>query len=135
MSGETELNKLLQTLEAQCSAEDYVFVSVEPEALGINLGDIYGLFREKEGTSLVLSRKVAERFGCDYDGVFHCISLSVHSSLEAVGLTAAISTALAKDGISANVVAAFYHDHIFVNSDKSQQALECLRRLSTLSEE
>ena len=59
--------------------------------------------------------------------VFRLISLHVHSSLDAVGLTAAFSTALGNAGISANVVAAYYHDHIFVPTDKADKALNVLQ--------
>jgi hypothetical protein len=61
--------------------------------------------------------------------VFQRITLSVHTSLEAVGLTAAVSSALAREGISANVVAAYYHDHIFVPVAKANQALSCILKL------
>lgn len=62
--------------------------------------------------------------------LFRAITLEVHSSLNAVGLTAAVSGALARRGISANVVAAFYHDHIFVPAGQAQEALETLGALS-----
>ncbi len=58
------------------------------------------------------------------------ITLNVHSALEAVGLTAAVATALTREGISANVVAAYYHDHIFVPEVDAERALEALRALS-----
>ena len=66
----------------------------------------------------------------EYEQVFCCITLQVHSSLEAVGLTAVFSTRLAERGISANVVAGYYHDHIFVQSDYAETALDALRKLS-----
>jgi hypothetical protein len=47
----------------------------------------------------------------------------VHSSLEAVGLTAAVAGALTAAGISANVVAAFHHDHVFVPADRAEAAM------------
>ena len=53
----------------------------------------------------------------------------VHSSLAAVGLTAAVAAALADHGISANVVAAFYHDHIFVPAERAEEALAALRAI------
>jgi hypothetical protein len=61
------------------------------------------------------------------------ITLKVHSSLEAVGLTAAFSRALTEAGISANVVAAYYHDHIFVPATDAERAIEALRQLSAAS--
>lgn len=62
-----------------------------------------------------------------FEGSFRQITLTVHSSLEAVGLTAAVSTKLASKGISANVIAAYYHDHIFVQSSKADAGLLALQ--------
>jgi len=62
----------------------------------------------------------------NYESVYKLISLNVHSSLDAVGLTAAFSTKLAEKNISANVVAAYYHDHIFVPEEKAEQALAAI---------
>lgn len=58
------------------------------------------------------------------------ITLTVHSSLEAVGLTAAVSKALAENAVSCNVVAAFYHDHLFVRQQDTAATLEILNELS-----
>nr|WP_275889019.1 ACT domain-containing protein [Desulforhopalus vacuolatus] len=66
-----------------------------------------------------------------YEGVFKGITLTVHSSLEAVGLTAAISSKLAEKGISANVIAAYYHDHIFVQTEKAEMAMEALNEFGS----
>ena len=52
------------------------------------------------------------------------------ATLEAVGLTAAFSKALAENDISCNVVAAFYHDHLFVRQQDSEKAMEILNGLS-----
>ena len=54
-------------------------------------------------------------------------SLMIHSSLDAVGLTAAVASRLADHGISANVVAGYYHDHIFVPVEAAEQALGALK--------
>ena len=85
------------------------------------------VFKENEGISLVIDRKTADENDIPYDSVFRLISLHVHSSLDAVGLTSAFSTALGNAGISANVVAAYYHDHIFVPTDKAEVALNVLQ--------
>lgn len=66
----------------------------------------------------------------EFEGSFRQITLTVHSSLEAVGLTAAVSTKLAAKGISANVIAAYYHDHIFVQTAKAELALSVLQEFS-----
>ncbi|MCH8264724.1 MAG: ACT domain-containing protein, partial [Proteobacteria bacterium] len=80
--------------------------------------------------SLILEQEVADRGGLSYASVFRAITLTVHSSLDAIGLTAAVAGKLAEHGISANVVAASYHDHIFVPRDKAEQALKLLAALS-----
>ena len=76
------------------------------------------------------SQHIAKQNNIAYTGLFSCITLMVHSSLDAVGLTAAVATKLTEANISANVVAAFYHDHIFVALDDTEQALSSLRDLA-----
>ena len=87
-------------------------------------------FAEAEGLTLVLPKSRADAAGCGYEGVFRCITLEVHSSLDAVGLTAAVSQALAAAGIPANVVAAYYHDHVFVPALRADEALAALQALT-----
>lgn len=127
MTGITDLQTLLRSLSPVLKPEEYVFITLPragwKEVSGL---DPVSVFREDEGFSLIVNRRMADSSGLSYDGVFRLISLSVHSSLEAVGLTAALSTALAGQGISANVVAAFYHDHFFVPASKAELALKAL---------
>ena len=87
-------------------------------------------FHEEEGLSLVITREVAEEADIVFDCTFRLISLRVHSSLEAVGLTAAIAGKLASKGISANVIAAFHHDHILVPTRQAEDALAALKEIS-----
>lgn len=87
------------------------------------------LFHESEGLSAIISREQADQSGYDYDGGYRQITLEVYSDLAGVGLTAAVSTALAEAGIPANVVAAFNHDHVFVPAGLAAQALDVLERL------
>ena len=84
---------------------------------------------EPEGRTLVLPRERAASLGLAYGFVASWITLRVHSSLDAVGLTAAVATALAAEGISANVVAGYYHDHVFVPWVRASDALDALRAL------
>ncbi|MEX0350018.1 MAG: ACT domain-containing protein [Paracoccaceae bacterium] len=80
---------------------------------------------EPEGLSLIIPAH-----GAAADEVpMRCITLQVNSSLEGVGLTAAVSTALAKAGIAANVVAAYHHDHVYVPADMADRALTILTEL------
>ena len=88
-----------------------------------------GIFHEKEGVTFILDTKNAVDKKIDYLSVYRLITLNVHSSLDAVGLTAAFSAKLAEKNISANVVAVNYYDHIFVPEEKAEQALEAILEL------
>jgi len=130
MPGTEVLSQLLRTMEPQCVDGAYVFCSVSGSLANYVHLDPLATCQEKEGLTLLLSRSQADQAGLSYDGVFKQITLTAHSSLQAVGLTAAIATQLASHGISANVVAAYYHDHVFVPEDMAEQALDALIELS-----
>ncbi|RVU86052.1 ACT domain-containing protein [Leucothrix sargassi] len=125
--GETNLDALLKTMSPTLAEQDYVFCSIPGAQYGdyVELTPI-AMMQEVEGLTLVIERSDADAHEIAYQAVFKCITLKVHSSLEAVGLTAAFSSKLAEHGISANVVAGYFHDHIFVQSalvDKAMRAL------------
>ena len=130
-SGETDLRRLLVALAPVLLKPDYVFCTVA-HATQVDYCELKPLasFREDEGLSLILEQIVADEAGLIYESVFKGITLTVHSSLDAVGLTAAVAGKLAEHGISANVVAASYHDHIFVPRGKAEQALKLLAAMS-----
>ncbi|SDH21483.1 ACT domain-containing protein [Chitinophaga filiformis] len=130
MSGVTDISTLLKHMTPHLQEGEYVFCTVSNPGQ-IDLQDVIGTFREKEGTTLILSRKTADRLQLPYTYIAAWITLTIHSSLEAVGLTAAFSAALAKAGISCNVVAAYYHDHIFVATSDADKAMQTLKSLST----
>ncbi|SDP34886.1 Dihydrofolate reductase [Nakamurella panacisegetis] len=123
----TDLTELLGALEPELHPGEYLYCSVEDVPLGI---DPVVMVAESEGTTLVLPREQADQFGIA--GVFPCawITLKVPSALEAVGLTAAISTALTRDGISCNVIAGYHHDHLFVPADRAHDTLNALAALA-----
>jgi hypothetical protein len=129
MTGEKDLDVLLKKMKPKHNIGDYVFCSVA-DLSGINLNDIILIFREEEGNTIIIKRELADNLQLEYSFVAAWITLSVHSSLEAVGLTAAFSTALSKEGISCNVVAAFYHDHIFVDKMDAEKAMNILSKFS-----
>lgn len=84
----------------------------------------------RRSTTLILTQDAADAAGLPYDAVFGWITLQVHSSLESVGITSAVSTALARVGISCNVLAGFYHDHLLVPVDDVDEAVDVLGGLS-----
>ena len=129
--GGRDLPQLLAAMEPRLLPEEFVFCTVAHQRNEV-VGDLPALatFREEEGLSLVLERNLAERQGLQYGPIMRCISLTVRSALDAVGLTAAISGRLARQGISANVIAAYFHDHVFVPAAQAEEALEALRELS-----
>ena len=129
MSGEKDLQQLLKSMKPEHNPGEYVFCKTE-NLEQVNLNEIEMFFREKEAITLILKKEIAKELHLDYSVVMSWITLTVHSSLEAVGLTAAFSKALSENGISCNVVAAFYHDHIFVAKKDAAKAMEILNAFS-----
>ena len=132
MTGETSLSALLATLSPHLNPGEFVFCSVAGPTV-LHDAVAVGSFREAEGTTLILPRAEADRFNLAYDYVAAWITLQVHSSLAAVGLTAAFATALAREGISCNVIAGYHHDHLFVAQADAERALATLQRLAAES--
>jgi hypothetical protein len=115
LAGESDLARLLEALNPKLHPERYSFSAATEPTLN---EDQFALVREDEGLTLIQP---------DPLGNWARISLGVHSSLDAVGLTAALSTRLAEAGISANIVAGLCHDHLFVPWERRDEALLCLR--------
>ena len=124
---ERDLARLLAGLAPGLDPDPWVFVT-HPAPLPPQVAPLM-TFREEEGLTAILSPGDARALGLPEQPVFRHITLRVHSSLEAVGLTAAVAAALTAAGISANVVAAFHHDHVFVPAGRAEAALACLRAL------
>lgn len=131
MSGITDLTTLLSTLRPELADDEYVFLSCDAKYGELaELGPIAS-FVESKGLTLIVPRSKADTAGASYESVFRRITLQVHSSLDAVGLTAAVATALAEHDISANIVAAFHHDHIFVPTARAEDAVNALTKLAS----
>jgi uncharacterized protein len=124
MAGESDLTTLLTSMQPVLRDGDYVY-ALWPHGKPLE-GNIEAAVREAEGLTVVLRREEAARLGLSYDFVAAWITLQIHSALEAVGLTAAVSSALTAAGISCNVLAGFHHDHLLVPSAERGHAMEVL---------
>ncbi|SDP58689.1 hypothetical protein SAMN05428975_1940 [Mucilaginibacter sp. OK268] len=129
MTGETNLATLLKNMTPVLNEGDYVYCTVS-SVPSIDTADILGLFKETEGFTIILKKEIADQLQLEYSYVAAWITLTIYSSLAATGLTAAFATALAQEGISCNVVAAYYHDHIFVAKEDADKTMVALRKLS-----
>ena len=129
MSGGTDLNALIHGMKPRRNEGEFVFCTVDSPARAAALAPL-GTFQEQEAVTVILPKAQADEASLPYALVCAWLTLTVHSSLEAVGLTAAVSRALTEADISCNVVAAYYHDHIFVPVKDAERAMEVLERLS-----
>jgi hypothetical protein len=129
MTGEKDLANILKTMRPRLNPGEYVFCTIK-ELTQIDFSKIIMSFREEEGITVVLEKQVADGLNMEYPFIASWITLTVHSSLSAVGLTAAFSQALTNENISCNVVAGYFHDHIFVDHKDGQKAMSVLNRLA-----
>lgn len=129
MCDQEDLTRLLQNLRPELREGEFVFACLSRESFARLPAEPLAVFREGEGVSVVLRRSDAEAAGVAC--AFRCrlITLSVHSSLHAVGLLAAVATKLAAAGISLNAVSAFHHDHLFVPAERAKEALSLLAEM------
>ena len=130
MSGETNLKALLKSMQPVLCLGEYVFCSVNNQNHCFSHLDPIGQFRENEGLTLILKREQADTANLSYTSAFSMITLSIHSSLEAVGFLAAITSKLAERDISVNPVSAYYHDHLFVPASRTQETMKLLQEFS-----
>ena len=127
VAGETSLSRLLASMDPRPLPGRFTFVSVEKAPPDV---EVLASVVEPEGLSLVVPVEDAERLGLDHDFLAGWITLHVHSALDAVGLTAAVSVALADAGISCNVIAGHRHDHLLVPFDRLAESVALLHDLS-----
>lgn len=129
MSGESDLGKLLAGMHPTLSDEQFAFAtarSLQDVPVAVS---IVGTFVESEGVTIIAPLSEIVGTALKHSGPWAKISLEIHSSLTAVGLTAKIATALAGEGISANMIAGYFHDHVFVPWEQREAALAILNCL------
>ncbi len=127
MAAHTDLSTLIASMRPRLDPLTYVWASVETVPDGVTP---VATISEDEGLTVVCEKGQADAVGLDYTFLCARITLDVHSSLEAVGLTAAFAATLGESGISANVVAGYHHDHIFVPIDRADDAVTALKWLA-----
>lgn len=129
MVGEANLDELIRSMSACLVDGLYVFVTVEPGRVPKGISPRM-VFEEAEGTTLIMLKSEAEGHGLPYEFPCRMITLNIHSSLEAVGFIARISSKLAKHGMGVNPVSGFFHDHLFVPDGRENDALAVLKEMS-----
>lgn len=130
---EPRLPGMLARLAPKLDAADYVFVRLEDADVPPPAEDILASFREDEGTTLIMTRIKAEALRVPAVGCFSKITLGVYSSLQSVGLLAAVTARLAEARIPVNVVSAIHHDHLYVPPHLARRALALLQDLASRS--
>jgi hypothetical protein len=128
-SGESNLQSLLANMQPELLEGQFVFCSISPKAFAQLRIQPIGWFREAEGITLIVERSLADDEGLDYQFVSRMITLKIHLGLEAIGFLAAITTKLTGAGIHVNTISAFYHDHLFVPTDRVNAVMQLLEEL------
>ena len=126
----SERGAMIAAMEPRLDTSHWRFVLVGPANAPQLLGAAIGTFREDEGVTAIVPSDLADALGLEGPN-FARITLMVLSDLEGVGLTAAVSGALADAGVACNMVAAFHHDHAFVPAAKGGEALRILQDLQS----
>ena len=131
MTGERDLEKLLTSMSPELMDGEYVFCTFQNAQYGDYLDlEPVAAIRESEGLTLIIPKRKADDKNIYYESAFKRITLRIHSSLEAIGLTGAFSSKLTEHEISANVIAGYYHDHIYVQSDHAEKAMKALNEFA-----
>ncbi|KAM0709756.1 hypothetical protein Q7P35_003796 [Cladosporium inversicolor] len=132
--GGTSLHTLLASMEPLLQPGNFVFATVPPSDTTflsrLQAHSFEMLFRESEGWTLIASKSTAEALGLE--AIFPCrkVTLGVHSSLDAVGFMAAVTTRLAEVSVGVNPVSGFYHDHLFVREGEEDRVADVIRALA-----
>lgn len=133
MQPESDLKALLAKMDPILQEDEYVFCSVSSDIFSKMRSPPIGSFHEAEGITIILKKDTAEQEELDYDFPSRMVTFNVHSSLNAVGFLAAITEKLAAHGISVNAISAYYHDHIFVPTERTEEVMRLLSELANNS--
>ena len=128
----SDLDTLLTHMQPALNPGRYAFVTL-PADFTLNPDSVIATIREPEGLSAILPEQEAVDLGLPIAFLAAWITLTVHSDLAAVGLTAAFAAALGQAGISCNVVSGVHHDHLFVPAEQARQAMDALHALQQSS--
>ena len=132
MHAKEDLKDILKNLNPFLVTGSFIFMtSKEPINSLVDSLKPLAMFIEDEGCTLVITKEIADKNSIQYDSIFKCISLGVHSSLESSGLIAILSSKLFEQKIPANVFAGYFHDHIFVPNEKAKEALEIISSIQS----
>lgn len=129
MVGEKDIDTLIRSLSAELIDGVYVFVTLLQKEISTDLQPRM-VFEEAEGTTLILLKEEAEVHGLNFEFPCRMITLKIHSSLEAVGFLARITTALARHDMGVNPVSGYFHDHLFVPDGREEDAMRVLNELA-----
>lgn len=128
MAPEKDLGRLLAAIEPELHPGTYAFCVLgddePPPGVPVRM-----LFRESEGSTVVVPAEAARSAGLACEFPCEWITLGAGSDLGAVGFLAEITAKLATVGIAANVVSAFHHDHLFVPAGRGGDAIDALEEL------
>ena len=131
MAPERDLSQLLASIVPQRHEGVYVFYDVQagwvPEGVEVQMR-----FEEDEATTVILPQEQAAAIGLDGELPSAWITLGASSDLAAVGFLAVVTARMAAAGISANVVSALHHDHLFVPVAMAEEAMAVLTTLEEL---
>jgi len=144
LTGTLELSKLIRSMSPSLDAETYVFAHIptnheEPDATGkaaewlaeAAVTQAQMLFREREACTVIISQTLADGLGLDFTFPCKKVTLDVHSSLDAVGFLAAVTTRLAERlRVGVNPVSGYFHDHLFVPLGKEELVMEELKAMA-----
>lgn len=136
--GKTDLNDLVKSMSPSLEAGEYVFAKLPKDSpklpyyiVNLRNSEIKMLFQESEAWTMILPKGSAISEGLEYEFACRQITLNVHSSLDAVGFLAAVTTRLARVlNLGVNPVSAFYHDHLFVPSEKAEEVVAELKKMA-----